>query len=80
MTSKNQMDPEAIEAMATDFAAWVNHAADALAEGIELDAEGVPEFKPGVTRGLQQAVAELSPNAARYALVAALIALVGARA
>jgi hypothetical protein len=64
--------------MAQDYATWVNQRANILAEGIRWEG-GLPYFDPAATRELQHEVGTLSPDAARFALVAALIALVGAR-
>lgn len=72
------MKPEEIEHMAQDFASWVRQTVAGLRAGIVFDEAGMPDFDPATTRGLQETVAELSPDAARYALVAALIALVQA--
>jgi predicted ATP-grasp superfamily ATP-dependent carboligase len=70
------MERDEIRAMADDYQAWVRQTVEALRAGVIVTPEGL-DLMPGMTQELQQTVAELSPDAARFALVTALVALSG---
>jgi hypothetical protein len=64
-----------IGAMAKAYATWVHQQVGTMRDGVTV-AQGVPYLDPGVTAALRETVWELSPDAARFALVAALVALI----
>jgi predicted ATP-grasp superfamily ATP-dependent carboligase len=70
------MERDEIRAMADDYQAWVRQTVEALRAGVIVTPEGF-DLVPGLTNELHRTVEELSPDAARFALVTALVALSG---
>jgi hypothetical protein len=71
------MERDEIRAMADDYQAWTRQTVRALRAGVTLNEDGVLDLAPGLTQELHELVSDLSPDAARFALVTALIALTG---
>jgi hypothetical protein len=73
------MDATEIQNMAADYAAWVNQRVAALRAAVYVEPDGSPNLDSGSIQALRAEVFALTPDAARFALVAALIALVPPR-